>query len=351
MTYMKGGENGLSSGEFEGGPRLWGWHTFASVVIALSVLVWISAMVDLERVWREFLLSEKRFVVLGALLHYATYPVRGLRWKRSLSRFPLREERASFGLLVFFYNFVDNIVPAKLGDLYGAHLGRINFGIRRSVVMGSIVFLRMLDAWVLLGLGVAASWMLFADKLPPAVLWSLMLGGIVALAVSLIMLVFFILKRTLPDWVPNRVQLMIHAFHDGMLPKAGETARILFYTLVIWTLETLWMAALCHAFDLHPGVFELLFVTVIPIIASAFPITPSGVGVVEVTLFGCLRLLDVSSSVAASLTVVNRFIDYWLHIALGLLIWVFRNKIGLVTWNDIPLEDTGSEAAPRHSLV
>ena len=59
----------------------------------------------------------------------------------------------------------------------------------------------------------------------------------------------------------------------------------------------------------------------------------------ELTLFSCLRLVGVSASLAASVTVVNRFIDYWLHIGFGVLIWVLRKKIRLYTWREIPLEN------------
>jgi hypothetical protein len=78
--------------------------------------------------------------VLGALAHDATYLVRGFRWSRCLGHFPIRGSVNKFGVLVFFYNFVDNLVPAKLGDVDAAHLARINFGLRRSAALGSIVF-------------------------------------------------------------------------------------------------------------------------------------------------------------------------------------------------------------------
>jgi len=61
--------------------------------------------------------------------------------------------------------------------------------------------------------------------------------------------------------------------------------------------------------------------------------------VVEITLFSCLRVVGVTSPIAASLTVVNRFIDYALHIALGVLTWSIRRVIGLRTWRDVPLKD------------
>jgi uncharacterized protein (TIRG00374 family) len=73
----------------------------------------------------------------------------------------------------------------------------------------------------------------------------------------------------------------------------------------------------------------------IPLIASAFPLTPSGAGVVEITLFSCLRVVGVASPLAVSMTVVNRFIDYWLHIGSGVVIWAVRHRLHLRVVRDV----------------
>ena len=320
-------------------PKLWGWPTYSSIAIAIVILAFASTMVDLKEIWRQIAACDKRYVLLGGLAHYATYIVRGMRWRRCLIHLPVTAGSGKFGLLVFFYNFVDNLVPAKLGDIYAAHLARINFKIRRSAAMGSIVFLRMLDAWVVLLLAGLASYALFADKLPGAVFWSLIGGGIIAVGATSIMLVFFLFKQKLPGWIPSKIQFMIQSFHTGMWPRAKELFPIVILTGSIWTLEILWILGLTKAFKLQVGSAEAIFLTMIPLLASAFPFTPSGAGVVEITLFSCLRVLGVTSPIAGSLTVINRFLDYWLHIVLGVLTWAFRRIIGLRTWRDVPLKE------------
>jgi len=320
-------------------PALWGWPTYLSIIIACIILIFAATMVDLKQIWREIEACDKRYVILGALAHYATYLVRGMRWRRCLIHLPVKAGSIKFGLLVFFYNFVDNLVPAKLGDLYAAHLARINFKIRRSAALGSIVFLRMLDAWIILSLASLACWVLFADHLPKAVVWSLIGGGLIAVGATAIMVVFFLFKRKLPGWIPGKIQHMIQAFHTGMWPRPKELFPIAVLTLTIWALETVWIFSLLQAFGIRFGLTEAVFLTMIPLLASAFPITPSGAGVVEITLYSCLRVLDLSSPIAASLTVVNRFLDYWLHIALGVLTWSIRRVIGLRTWRDVPMNN------------
>jgi len=320
-------------------PKLWGWTTYLSIAIAIIILIFAATVVDLKEIGRQIAACDKRFVLLGALAHYTTYLVRGIRWRRCLIHLPVKAGSIKFGLLVFFYNFVDNLVPAKLGDVYAAHLARINFGVRRSAAMGSIVFLRMIDAWIVLGLAALASWMLFADKLPGAVFWSLIGGGIIAVGATAVMLVFLLFKKKLPDWIPLKIQHMIQAFQTGMWPRAKELFPIAVLTAIIWGLEIVWVFCLTLAFDLQIGSAEAIFLTMIPLLASAFPFTPSGAGVVEITLFSCLRVVGITSPIAGSLTVINRFLDYWLHIALGVLTWALRRVIGLRTWRDVPLND------------
>jgi uncharacterized protein (TIRG00374 family) len=327
---------------FENGekvPTLWGWHTYLSLLVALGILLFLATRVDLEKVWQEIGRSNKGLVLLGVLAHYATYPLRGARWRRCLIHLPIRGGPATFGLLVFFYNFVDNLVPAKLGDVYGGHLARINCGIRRSAALGSIVFLRAVDAWVVLILASLSSWVLFSSRLPQTVMWALIGGVVIAVATTSVIIPFLLWKRTLPGWLPEKVQQMVHAFRGGMWPRSSELIPVAALTCLIWVLETAWIYCLTLGFQWRIGPGEAVFLTMIPLLATAFPLTPSGVGVVELTLFGCLSAIGVPGSLAVSITVVNRFFDYWLHIGLGLVLWAIRKKVGLRTWREVPFEE------------
>jgi uncharacterized membrane protein YbhN (UPF0104 family) len=319
-------------------PSLWGWHTIASGVITLALLAVLASFVDWQQLWREIKSCHKGYLLLGAAFHYLTYPIRGLRWRHCLIHLPISGSRIKFGLVVFFYNFVDNMVPAKLGDLYASHMARINFGIRRSEAIGSIVFLRMLDAWIILSVALMTSWVLFSSRLPDSVFWVLIGGSIIAIGATGVMAVFFWLDRSLPTWVPDKVSGIIQAVRKGMWPRREEIFLIAMLTMIIWVLETLWIMCLLLAFGLKPGLAAAIFLTMIPLLASAFPLTPSGTGAVELTLFSCLTVVGVPTAIAVSLTVVNRFIDYWLHIGLGLLMWAMRHSLGIRTWREVPME-------------
>lgn len=318
-------------------PNLWNRRNLASLGITVALLVALALTIDWEAVWRELARADKGLLLLGMLAHYATYLVRGARWRRALRHLHSRVGYLRFGLLVFFYNFIDNVVPAKLGDIYGAHLARINLGVRRSAALGSIVFQRMLDSWVVVALATLGAVLVFQDRLPASIVWALVFGGVVAVAVSALLVVFAVMKKIPSRRLPEAIQTRLVAFQAGMWPRRRELVTIGVMTLVIWALEALWILLLCRAFDLDLDLAQLLVVTMIPLLATAFPLTPSGAGVVELSLYGCLRAVGADATLAASITIVNRLIDYWLHILLGIVTWAVRERLGLRTWREVPL--------------
>ena len=313
---------------------MWGWQTALSLIAAFALIVFMLSKIDLAVVWHDLKTCHKGYVFLGFLAHYATYPVRGARWRRALGHMPTRGSWGLFAFVVFFYNAVDNVVPAKLGDIYASHMARINFGIRRSTALGSIFFLRMIDAWIVLVLAALSSWWVFSDKLPEAVGWGLIGGLVLALVITGCLVPFILFGKSLPQVIPPRIRDMIGSFQHGMRPANGELITIAGLTVLIWLLEAVWMFCLIRAFGIKFSIAEIVFLTQLPLLASTFPLTPSGAGVVEATLYGCLRLVSVSHPTAASITVLNRLIDYWLHIWLGLLAWIIRKKMGLRSWRE-----------------
>ncbi|MGD9506029.1 MAG: lysylphosphatidylglycerol synthase transmembrane domain-containing protein [Syntrophobacteraceae bacterium] len=316
-------------------PRpVWGWPTALSITAALAILAGFASVLDWGDIRERIGGCDKRLVLAGALAHYGSYIFRGVRWRRSLAQFSIAAGWKKFSLLMFFCNFVDNILPGKVIDFYAAHLARINFGIRRSEAMGSIMFLRMVDMWLLLGLAGLSSFVLFSEGLPPSITWSLIFGAVLSIGIAGGIALFALSNRMRLEWIPEKARRMIGAFRVGMLPPSKQLLPIALLTLVIWAMEAAWIFCLAWAFDVRVGLTEGVFLTTIPLIASAFPLTPSGTGVVELTLYSCLHVLGAPSATAASLTVLNRLIDYWLHNALGAVTWAFRDTLGFRSWRE-----------------
>ncbi len=307
------------------------WESVLSLALTAALLAYLATHIDFDKLWHDVAGANAGYLIFGLLAHYATYPVRGLRWRRTLGALGEGATTARYSLIVFFYNAVDNVLPAKLGDLYAAHLARLNFRIRRSAALGSLLFLRLIDVWIVLSLATVSAWFVFSTHLPDSVAWVLGGGLLLAVAVSVVLVTMLALGRSTPDWLPAGFAEMIEAFHHTLRPARRDRLPIALLTVLVWILETLWMYGLVKAFGVSLSFWGLIFLTQAPLLASAFPLTPSGAGAVEITLFGCLRLLGVPSGLAISITVVNRVIDYWLHIALGAVAWALRDSLGLHT--------------------
>jgi uncharacterized protein (TIRG00374 family) len=185
--------------------------------------------------------------------------------------------------------------------------------------------------------------MLFSDHIPDTIAWVLGGGLLLALAITAGMLFTILIMHATPTWIPQPLVEMIEAFHETLWPARRDWPGVLVLTALIWTLEVFWIYCLLAAFGVSVSLPELIFITQIPLLASAFPLTPSGAGAVEITLYGCLKLCAVPAPLAAVITVLNRVIDYWLHIGLGALLWVFRRPLGFYTLRErtsLTVQDT-----------
>lgn len=330
-----------TAGPAPGGPLPLRWPTLVSMAVAVGILAVLVSALGVRAVGKELAGCAWGWVLAGAGVHYATYPVRGYRWACCLRHATATGGVWRFTLVVFFHNFVDNVVPAKLGDLYGAHLAFINCGVQRSVALGSLVFLRILDAWVILGAATASAVSFSTARLPPVVHWTLGGGAAVALLASTAVLLLFLIRRAPANWPGKRLRRILDLVRVGVLPRSRERLPVAGLTLLVWGMEMGCMALMAKGFGLGLGPAEAAFVTAMPAIASSFPFTPGGVGVVDLTLLGSLKVLGVAGLLAVSLTLVNRFFDYWIHLAAGVLIWAARGWLGFRTWRDVPTAPSG----------
>ena len=69
-----------------------------------------------------------------------------------------------------------------------------------------------------------------------------------------------------------------------------------------------------------------LFVMLAGALATAFPLTPAGLGAVELTMSGLLVLFGVDRGLAVSVTLLDRLISYWSFLIIGGLVYVLSKK-------------------------
>ena len=85
------------------------------------------------------------FLILAFFSHYLSYIVRGNRWKKMIQQPGFSGGTLDLAKIIFLFQSVDCVLPAKLGDVYGAHLMKLNFSLSRSFSLGSIFLWRIID--------------------------------------------------------------------------------------------------------------------------------------------------------------------------------------------------------------
>lgn len=310
-------------------------RTIGSIVFGVAMLVLLFKVVlniDLGETWRQISTANPFFLLLATLAYYATFPLRGLRWRFVLGRVGTQIGRRDATEILFLSWFVNCLVPAKLGDLYRAYLLKGNYGGSISRTVGTIFIERIADIVVIFALALAAGYWSFRGRSRPEI-DALFLAGF-AVAAILVLLVIFLnyFGGHLTRFLPERVADLYERFHEGS--TGALTVRsvpvIGAFTVAIWLFEGLRLFFVIRALELpdaNLGISASLFVALAGSLLTAVPLTPAGVGFVEAGIVGLLALYGVVGEPAVAVALTDRAISIVTVIVLGGIFYAFSAKV------------------------
>ncbi len=290
--------------------------------------------------------ADWRLIALAVLVHYGSFALRGHRWQRLLMvlGYPLPYLYTTALLLAGW--FASALLPARAGDLLrvgvlrlGAPTKRHRVSQRNSVSesgsetvsatvsvpvaasLSSIVLERVLDILAILLLGAGFGFALLADRLPPWLLGSYVVGIALLLGFGAALL----LAPPLLRWLANlpglgerrfwrKAMAFLQEFVNGLralFRRPAATALVVGESLLIWLVDALlvWLvAASLHApLPLPAAAFVALTVDVL----AAVPLTPGGVGQIDAAYAALLALLGLPAAYVGALVLLVRLISYW----------------------------------------
>jgi uncharacterized protein (TIRG00374 family) len=310
-------------------------RTIGSIVFGILILVLLFRVVldiDIGKTWAQIAGANPVFLLLATFAYYATFPLRGLRWRFVLGRVGTRIGRRDATEILFLSWFVNCLVPAKLGDLYRAYLLKGNYGGSISRTIGTIFIERIADIVVIFGLALAAGFWSFRGRSTPQI-DALFLAGFVVAAILVVLVIglnYF--GGHLTRFLPERVADLYERFHEGS--TGALTARSLpvigALTTVIWLFEGLRLFFVIRALELptaNLGISAALFVALGGSLLTAIPLTPAGVGFVEAGIVGLLALYGVVGEPAVAVALTDRAISILTVIVLGGTFYAFSTKV------------------------
>jgi uncharacterized protein (TIRG00374 family) len=319
------------------GRRLRQPRTILSIVVPLILVVLVFRValnINVGQLLDGVARSNKLLLLAAFVVFYAGFPLRGFRWAQLLKGTGFRIGTRDATEILFLSWLVNCLVPAKLGDVYRAYLLKLNSPASLSKTFGSVFIERFLDLFVIAILGLAAGFWSFRTGFPPAMQFVVVLGigVVVALAALLLTMRNFGRPILVRLHVPHRFVELYDRFEQGVFGAIGirSLPGLVILTALIWATEgfRLWFVVQALGFsDVEVGISGAFFVALIGSLLTAVPLSPAGLGTVELGVVAVLTLAyGIGSQEAATIVIVDRLISVFSIIVLGAIAYVISGK-------------------------
>lgn len=277
------------------------------------------------------ILAANPLLLLAAFgIYYLGFPLRGLRWAM-LIRGAGSSLRARDATEIIFISWLVNcLVPAKLGDIYRAYLLKINSDVSLSRTFGTVFIERILDLFAIVLLALASGFVSFRDGLTNEVriVFGIGIVVVVLLLAGLLTLRNFGRRLIARLPLPHRVIEFYDRFEEGVFGAIGFRAlpALVVITGLVWATEGARLYLVIEALgfrDVHLGISGAFFVALAGSLLTAVPLTPAGLGVVELGVVGLLTVVyGLPSTEAGAIILVDRAISVLSIILLGSIAYV-----------------------------
>jgi glycosyltransferase 2 family protein len=295
------------------------WRFWLGLAISLVFLYWLGSQVqDLGRVLDLLARAQYVYILPALAVYFFGVWLRAVRWRYLL--LPLKPVSSGrlFPVVVIGY-MVNDILPARIGELARAYLIGEREGLSKSATLATIVVERVFDGLVLLGLMLAVALTMPFDSTLQQIVWATGL-----LFLGLLLLILAMAAR--PDWaeailalglrpVPERYRGPVAGIGLAGLTglRALRSARTALAALALsaaaWLCETAMYYIIALGFFSNVNVRAMLLTTSVANVGGMIPSSPGYVGTFDALAVFSLGLFGVGRELALGYTAV-------LHLAL-----------------------------------
>lgn len=304
------------SGEAPAVPRVRRAHAVLGLLLAALALYWVVSRIEI-RTSLELLGGVRiAWFLLGCLAFYSSVPLRAWRWRILLANVGRTAPVATLSGAILRAWTVNCVIPGRSGDLYSAFVLKTEHGFGGSKTLGTIFASRVLDLLVLVALMTA----LFLGQLksghPP--LFRTLAYAVLGLGSALLVgiLVMDRLPRT-SRWLPLPLAERYDRFKEAAFGSVRRTPQLVLLTVALWCLEAARLWCVLAALELPRPLFPVTFLALGAAVITTLPITPAGLGTVELYYQASLQTIGISPVAATSAALLDRMINYWFILLAG----------------------------------
>ncbi len=304
------------------------WQFWLGLGISIACLVLVFRGVDFQELASALRAADYVWLVPAVALLVASLAARAVRWRGLF--FPQTGLKLAtlFDVLNISY-LINNIIPARVGDLARAGLISTREPVSASRALATVVVERVLDGLTLV--------VMLGLLLPlfPVPAWIGRLGqvaGVSMAAAGVGLMVLSTQRARSVRWshavlqrIPRvdgvrwaeRVGNLVDGL--GALRSPAALGQAGAWSVVVWLLSGAAYYFVLRAFDLGLSISAGLFVLVVTTLVLIVPATPGYVGVFDYTAVLALSVFGVERSLALSCAIVLHAVSYATFSVMGLI--------------------------------
>lgn len=322
-------------------------RTLLSFVIGFGILAVVASRMNVEAsaIIARLSQADPRFYLLGFVVYYLTFLLRGLRWQRLLRNAGFETDHGvklpsigGISEIILLSWFANCIVPAKLGDMYRAYLLKRATRASFSMTFGTILAERIIDTLLVFVLLGGSAMVVFSGHLPATIMTVLQAGAVLAAVVIIGLIVMRHLGDVIVRFVPGRYRAQYGRFVQGTMGSFRGLPFVLLLSLGAWVVEAvrLYLVGLSLGVE-WVSVTMILFIAMASALLTTLPITPAGLGFVESAMVGILLVAGrmgiipgMDEALATSVAILDRSISYWSLVLVGLAVYLIRRRKSVI---------------------
>lgn len=301
--------------------------TIFSFMLVAIILFFLISKLDVTQTKEYLLQIHPEYFILAIVCFYLSFLPRILRWNILLNNLKENKKLKDTAEIYLLSWFINALVPAKLGDLYRSHLYKKNYQTSKSTIIGTIFIERLFDLSFVIITVLILVFILY-KQFQSQYLNYLVLASLAFISALTLLMIIKNFRNKLKRFLPEKFKHILDNFQEGASQCLTKKSvfNLTIYTILTWFLEIFSLYFVLLSLSVTIPFSLVIFTLIVSALLSTLPITPSGAGAVELAVAGVLILIGIESSLAITIAILHRLVDYWSLLITGSILYLISKK-------------------------